>query len=321
MGDIVEHDFERPDTADDLRGALADLAGSRGSVRALDADHFVTFAPRGSTLLVTFEETERTLARDSGLPISADFADDKNWSMLHVAARRRTWFRGDALFSYFDELADDVFFDEFDQVIFYGAGPGGYAAATYSVTAPGARLVLVEPMATVERSRAGWDNRFYQDLLSEPGSRYAYAPDMVEASEAAFVLFDPSRALDHVHASLFTGENVTHLRANTLGTPKDGPLESTLEGIGVLHPMIEGLGTGRLEPVDVYRLLRARRGHIPFLTRTLRRTTRRQSPFLTALLCRHVTAHMDAPSFQKHLRSAMDQLEAAGPLPEAFRAD
>lgn len=321
MGDIVEHDFERPRTAEDLREALSDLAGSRGSVRALDADHFVTFVPRGSTLIVTFEEAERTLARDTGLPISADLADDKNWSMLHVAARRRSWFRSEGLFSYFDELADDVFFDEYERVIFYGAGPGGYAASIYSVTAPGARVVLVEPMASVERRRVAWDNRYYQELLSSQSARYPYAPDMIEAAETTFVLYDPSRALDHVHASLFVGTNVIHLRANHLGTPKDGPLDVTLEAIGALHPMIEGLGAGRLGSVDIYRLLRGRRDHMPFLTRTLRRSTRRRSPFLTAVLCRAVTSRRDAPSFKKQLDAALEQMKADGPLPATFRKD
>ena len=319
MIDMAEHDFERPRTAADLRDALAELAGSRGSVRTLDAEHFVTFIPRGATLIVTFEETDRTLARYGGLPISADFADDKNWSMLHVAARRRSWFRSDAMFSYFDELADEAFFDAYDRVIFYGAGPGGYAAAIYSVTAPGARVVLVEPMASVERSRVSWDNRFYQDLLSDLGPRYPCAPEMVEAAEAAFVLYDPSRALDHVHASFFSGSHVTHLRANYLATPRDGPLETTLEEIGALHAMIEGLGSNRLGRVDVYRLLRGRRNHVPYLTRTLRRSTRRHSPFLTAVLCRHVAAHRDAPPFRNHLACALKQLEAHGPLPATFR--
>lgn len=319
MGSIVEHDVERPETVEDLREALADLAGSRGSMRALDPDHFVTFAPRGATLLVTFEEVDRTLARETGLPIAADFADDKNWSILHVAARRRSWFRSEAMFSYFDALADDVFFDEYDRVIFYGAGPGGYAAASYSVTAPGARVVLVEPLATVERSRASWDSRFYQHLLSHQGPRYPCAPDMIEAAEAAFVLYDPARALDHVHASLFAGANVTHLRANNLATPRDGTLETTLEEIGALHPMIEGLGFGRMGPVDIYRLLRGRRDHLPFLTRTLRRSGRRNSPFLTAVLCRHVTARRSVPAFQKHLDSALRQMEEGGTLPDTFR--
>ena len=318
MNDMVERDLERPGTVEDLRDALAEFAGSRGSVRTLDSDHFVTFAPRGSTLLVTFEQTDRTLLRDSGLPVSADFADDKNWSMLHVAAQRRSWFRSNAMFAYFDELADDAFFDEYDRVIFYGAGPGGFAAASYSVTAPGARVVLVEPLATVERSRASWDSRFYQELLPSPGPRYPYAPDMIEAAEAAFVLYDPSRALDHVHASLFASSNVTHLRANNVGTPKDGPLEATLEAIGALHSMIEGLGSGRMGCVDIYRLLRARRDHMPFLTRTLRRSGRRNSPFLTAVLCRYVTARRDAPPFQKHLKAALRQMETEGTLPDTF---
>jgi hypothetical protein len=42
---------------------------------------------------------------------------------------------------------DDGFFDEFEQVIFYGSGSSGYAAAAFSVAAPGATVIAVQPQA------------------------------------------------------------------------------------------------------------------------------------------------------------------------------
>ena len=321
MGDIVEHELDRPRNAQELKLALAERAGARGSQRELDRDHFATFIPRGSTLLVTFEEVDRTLDRESGLPLALDFEEEKSWSVLHIAARNRTWFRSEGMFAYFDELADDVFFDEYDQVIFYGANAGGYAAAIYSVTAPGARVILVEPLATVDRTRASWDTRLYQQLISNVGPRYAYAPDMIEAADTAHVIFDPSRALEHVHASLFSGTNVTQIRANGLGTPKDGPLEVTLEGIGALHTMIEGFGAGGMRPAEAYRALRARRDHMPYLFRTMRRAGRRSTPFLTAVLCRNVTSRRGAPAFENHLKAALRKMEAEGGLPATFRTE
>ena len=48
-----------------------------------------------------------------------------------------TWFRDNRVYGYFDRLIADGFFEDFDTVIFYGAGSCGYAAAAFSVAAPG----------------------------------------------------------------------------------------------------------------------------------------------------------------------------------------
>lgn len=49
--------------------------------------------------------------------------------------------------------------EDFDRVVFYGAGAAGYAAAAYSITAPQAELVLIAPRATLDPGLAGWDER------------------------------------------------------------------------------------------------------------------------------------------------------------------
>ena len=52
------------------------------------------------------------------------------------AVARRYMVSRCAVYGFFDQILDDGFFDEFDTIIFYGAGPCGYAATAYSVAAP-----------------------------------------------------------------------------------------------------------------------------------------------------------------------------------------
>ncbi|WP_108894231.1 phosphoadenosine phosphosulfate reductase [Palleronia abyssalis] len=313
---MAEDDVDRPETVEDLDFALEDLAGKRGYHRQLDADHTATFLPRGGALIVSFEETDETLARATGLPVAFDFAEEKSWSVLHIAARRRTWFRGDAVFSFFDELSDDVLFDEYDRVIFFGAGTGGYAAAAYSVAAPGARVIAVSPFASADLARAGWDSRVRDTLEVQGAPRYAFAPEMIVAAEEAFILFDKTSLFEHVHASLFYGDNVTRLAVPGLGWIRGVPLERSLEGIGALHPLVQGFGLGALDRVGAYGLLRARYRHNPYLRALLDRTVERGGDRLTARLCQKVLSQGKAPAFRRRLREARARLEAEGTLPD-----
>ena len=64
---------------------------------------------------------------------------EHRWSHMALISDSDTWFRDPAVYGWFDRLVDEGFFDEFDRVLFYGAGPCGYAAAAFSVSAPGAQ--------------------------------------------------------------------------------------------------------------------------------------------------------------------------------------
>lgn len=59
----------------------------------------------------------------------------RQWSSLSLISEGDTWFRDPAVYRYFDRLVDDRFFEGFDEVLFFGAGPCGYAAAAFSVCA------------------------------------------------------------------------------------------------------------------------------------------------------------------------------------------
>ncbi|MEC8666986.1 MAG: phosphoadenosine phosphosulfate reductase, partial [Pseudomonadota bacterium] len=152
---------------------IMDEAQARGAADRLGRRHFAAFVKAGPVLLVSFETVQgmRSLT-ESARPLGWLMSQKMGWSSLLLASDGDTWFRDKDVYAYFDQLVDDGFFDEFDRVIFYGAGPCGYAAAAYSVTAPGARVLAVQPQATLDPAVAEWDDRFTDMRRLDFTSRY-----------------------------------------------------------------------------------------------------------------------------------------------------
>ena len=117
------------------------------------------FLDNAPTLLVTFDNYKAARGRPKHLPMGMQLADECDWSHLCLLSEARPWYRDPAVYAYFDRLVDDGFFERFDRVLFYGSGASGYAAAAYSVTSPGARVLLLNPVAKLNPALAGWDSR------------------------------------------------------------------------------------------------------------------------------------------------------------------
>lgn len=288
--------------------ALIALAETHGDYRPLGPRHFATFMDAKSTLLVTFETIQgiQTLS-ENALPLGFDMVRAQGWSHLCLISDGDTWFRDERIYGYFDELIDDGFFEEFDKVIFYGAGPCGYAAAAYSVAAPGATVVAVQPQATLDPRMSEWDPRFVEMRRTSFTDRFGYAPDMLDAAAQAFVLYDPREEFDAMHSALFERANVTRLRLPNMGTT----LQTRLVEMQLLYRLLSLAGTGKLNRRVFFRLYRARRDHIPYLRTLMMRLDAGERPYLNMLLCRNVTARIKAPKFRRRL-DALEKQAAAG---------
>lgn len=126
---------------------LSGIAQARGAFRTLDPAHFAAYIEGNGTLLVTFETQAGIQGlTEEGQPMGWRMVREEGWSHLCLVSDGDTWFRTPEVYDYIDELIDEGFFEQFDQVLFFGAGPCAYAACTYSVAAPGA-LVLAIPAA------------------------------------------------------------------------------------------------------------------------------------------------------------------------------
>lgn len=280
------------------------ITESTGFYQALGSHHMAGFVDDGSTLLVTFETVQgiQALSEDAQ-PLGWEFSRSLGWSHLAVVSDGDTWFRHASVYEFFDQMIDDGFFEEFEQVIFYGAGPCGYAAAAYSVSAPGAKVVAIQPQATLDPRVTEWDPRFPEMRRYSFTDRFGYAPDMLDAANEAFVLYDPREDLDAMHAALFTRPNVTKLRMANMGDA----LQSQLMAMEILFPLLQAVGEGQFSEAQFADLYRARRNHAPYLRSLVARMDQAERPWMTAMICRNVLARMSAP----RIRRRLEALEAA----------
>jgi hypothetical protein len=295
---------------DSWLGAVAQIAEEDGFFQDLGKKHHAILVERGTTLLVSFETVSGLRALSAyGQPLGWDMVRNDGWSSLCIASHGDTWFRDPAIYAFFDRLIDDGFFDEFENVIFYGAGPGGYAAAAYSVACPGARVIAIQPQATLDPRVTEWDDRFKEMFRTDFETRFGYAPDMLDAAEQAFVIYDPKVTLDAMHASLFTRPNVVKLRMRRMGIA----LQSSLLQLDQLETVLKLAADGDLTPLSFAKLYRARRDNRKYLQKLLSVLEAEDRKGLILLLCRFVTSRMQAPRFvrKKKLIEAEMRLLAA----------
>ena len=292
---------------------VAEIAADDGYVERLGDAHAAIFIEDKSTLLVTFETHQgiRSLSRDAQ-PLGWEMARALGWSHLCLVSDGDTWFRDRAVYGYFDRLIDDGFFEDFDQVVFYGAGPCGYAAAAFSVAAPGARVVVLNPQATLDPRVAEWDDRYRAMRRTSFSDRYGYAPDMLDAAAEAFVIYDPENDLDAMHAALFARKNVTLFRMRFLGPG----LEQGLMRMQILFRILAQLSAGKLTRTALAKLYRARHRDAGYQFSLLERLKAASRPYLTVLLARKVLEQRSARPFRKAMEAAIQAANENGtPLP------
>ena len=278
--------------------AVEDITDADGFFEPLGKRHFAAFVEKGATLLVTFESIQGISAlSESGQPLGWDMAKEADWSHLCIGCDGDTWFRAPKVYGYFDRLIDDGFFDEFETVLFYGAGPCGYAAAAYSVAAPGARVLAIQPQATLDPRVTEWDERFTDMRRTNFTTRFGYAPDMLDAAENAYVLYDPRENLDAMHAALFTRPNVTKFRMRHMGDA----LQTDLLDMNRWVPLLKAAANDKLTDAMFAKLYRARRNHRPYLRNLLTTLDRAERTPLAMALCRNVSGRMRARKFRTRL--------------------
>ncbi|MBT8459271.1 MAG: phosphoadenosine phosphosulfate reductase [Boseongicola sp.] len=287
---------------------LEDIGEEEGYFSPLGDNHAAVFVDRSQDVLfVSFETLAGARAvSETGLPLGFDVCESRGWSHLTLLAFKDTWYRSHFVYGYFDRLVDEGFFEDFDKVIFYGAGMCGYAAAAFSVVAPGATVIAISPQATLARDLTEWDTRFEGTRRMDFTSRYGFAPDMLEAADAAYIIYDPDEVEDAMHAALFRGPNIFKHRYRR---GRSGAIDSDLRTMGLISRLCEIAVNGYLTPVQLARKMRSRRRHMPYLRALLARVIAEDRPHLTARLCRAVLADRPIPRFRHHLDAAEARLK------------
>ncbi|MEM9786272.1 MAG: phosphoadenosine phosphosulfate reductase [Pseudomonadota bacterium] len=235
---------------------IDDLCDDLGFFEQLGTTHFAGFLEAGNNLLVTFETVDQArLHNVDAEPRGFAYARHDGWSHLCLLSMGESWFRDPAVCAFFDRLVDDGFFEDFDRIIFYGANGAGYAAAAYSVAAPGATVIALRPQATLDARLAGWDPRYKSQRRQSFTGRYGYAPEMIDGAGAVYIVYDPVQRLDAGHAALFHKPHVTTLPCPLLGKE----IDRAFDRMGIHDVMLKLAMEGALDARRFKQLLRARR--------------------------------------------------------------
>ena len=288
---------------------LDEIGEEHGHFERIGPDHASLFIDAGKQLLVTFELSETAQKGPGGHPMGFRFVRQHGWSVLAFFSCGDTWFRDPRIWGTFDRLTDDGFFEDFDRVLFVGAGSCGYAAAAFSVAAPGARVLAVRPQATLDPAVTGWDRRFVAERRRDFTSRYGYGPAMIDAAMQAWIVTDPGQTLDAMHAALFTKPSVTQLRCAGAGRRP----ELVLDALKITDSLVSSAMDGSLTTAGFARLWRARRDWAPYLRGLSKRLETEGRAGLLAHLCAHGLRTRDRAFFETRLTAlrALDTLPGA----------
>jgi len=95
-------------------------------------------------------------------------------------------------------------------------------------------VVAVQPQATLDPRVTEWDSSHKKMRRADFTSRYGYAPDMLDAAEQAYVIYDPYEQMDSAYAAIFTRSNVKKLRMPNMGSA----LQSEMMRMEILKPLL-----------------------------------------------------------------------------------
>ncbi|KIC14705.1 hypothetical protein [Leisingera sp. ANG-DT] len=271
------------------------LAGKEGFFDELE-EHSFLFMPRGSTLVVTFDNLDIAMTkRDDRRPWGFSFIEAQGWSMLGVMANGWTWFRHQEVTRKFEELRDSGFFAQFSRVVFYGASMGGYAAAAFAAAAPGSTVFAISPQSTLDKTIVPWEMRYKKVWDRDFSGPFGDAAQASQGAGEVHIMFDPYVAPDAGHAARFTGDNVTFWRCPLLGHR----LGSSLQQMGILQEIARGAITGELTPHRFHRLLRKRHSFPRFQRELANLALDRGHPGLAKQVCAYILRQRDDRFFRR----------------------
>lgn len=286
--------------------AVEELCEENGYFEKLGNRHYAAFVEKSATLLVSFETLQGIPALSPlAQPLGWEMMLGHDWSSLCITSNGDTWFRDPDIYAYFDRLIDDGFFDDFEQVIFYGAGPCAYAAAAFSVASPEALILAVQPQATLDPRVTEWDDRFITMRRTDFTSRYGFAPDMLEGAAKAYVVYDPNEQLDAMHAALFTRPYIQKLRMRHMGSA----IQTDLLEMGQLEPLLLAISQNTLDDLSFAKMMRTRRDHLPYLRNVLKTLERSGRKQLIYAWTHNVSSRMRAPRFKNRLESLQKSMD------------
>ncbi len=268
-------------------------------------ENALIFAPRSKRLVVVFDNI--STAREEGQRWPWGFKalwQDMGCSVLGVMCTQRNWFRQDFVHDAFEGLRDQGFFEQFDEILFYGASMGAFGALVYAQCAPGANVLAVAPQSTLDRRIMPDDDRWGWTARLDWDGRFNDAADVLENTGQTFIVADPYFAPDKAQVERIRGERITWLKTAFMGHQ----LPNAFVVMGILKPMLLAAAGGTLTPELFYRLFRAR-SDLPRFQHDLLMQAEARGKLKSAIrICEYTLKKRKAQNIKRTLDRLQDEL-------------
>jgi len=245
-------------------------SGRQGFIRNMPR-HCAVFMPRSAKLLVTFDHFGSIHSAPPRLPWGHALAAEMGWSHLGNMTKQNDWFRHKDMFSLYRELRDGGFFADFEDVVFYGASMGGYAACAFSVVQPGARVVAISPQTTLRKSIVPFETRFPEGRkLGQWSGPWVDAAETVRSAASVKLIYDPWWGADAAHGARFIGRRVDRYVAPFMGHR----VPQHLKSMGLMSTVASRAIKGGLQHGKFRTLIRKRHRDAGYVLALLKRAHR-----------------------------------------------
>lgn len=135
-------------------------------------------------------------------PFGFEFFKNLHLNVLSISPLNyNDWYRSADLHLYLSSLVSKL--KRFPEVIGYGSSMGGYAISTFSKLLNIHRVLLLNPISTLNKNLAPWENR-YNGAAKDLDWHGDYHDGCSEKLNG-FILFDPTQKEDAKHAKRFIG--------------------------------------------------------------------------------------------------------------------
>ncbi len=167
----------------------------------------VTFAPMGTQ--IKKEDIQKGVAETWGF----EFIKSQGLNVISFGwTGKNTWYRDGSIEEFMKSLSMEL--DKFPERLGYGGSMGGYAVSAYSNILNLDRILIINPISTLNKSLVPWETRFRGAANSidwESGDAY----DGARAVSSGYVIYDPLFDLDKKHADRY--QNLTKLKVPGVG--------------------------------------------------------------------------------------------------------
>ncbi|HBP30491.1 MAG TPA: hypothetical protein DD666_13875 [Advenella kashmirensis] len=236
-----------------------------------DKPVIITFAGAGDYI--------RSHQANKGMsPWGFEFAKKESGNVISFAAIDvSNWYRNDRFETFVDQVAEYI--SDFPLRLGYGGSMGGFGISAFSNKLRLDRILLINPISTLNKTEAPWEKRFSW------ASRYDWNNGCYDGKHVAapgYVVYDPLHKIDKLHAQRYP-HNIKHLRVYGVGHS----MARHLQSMKMLKKLYLDFVNDSINEQEFYTQARARRKIDQYYKRLLAPFNKHLSPARAEILNKH----------------------------------